>query len=90
MISIGKREYYTLDEAREIIREENRKKALRRQRIERHKREILKYYMIQKSMGIFFILVSLAMILIDNDATVALFFVPLGLYLIFTREKVII
>lgn len=83
-------DYYTLDQAREIIKEENRQKALKKQRIKQRKREILKYYIMQKLMGVALILVSLIPILIENDGTLALLFIPMGLYFIFTKEKAII
>lgn len=38
--------------------------------------------------GIFFILASILLIWLENDATVAILFVPLGLYLMFTKEQV--
>lgn len=82
-------DYYTLEQAREIIREENRQKALKKQRIKKRKREMLKYYIMQKLMGVVLILCSIIPILIENDGTVAVLFIPLGLYLIFTKEKVI-
>lgn len=83
-------DYYTLEQAREIIKEENRQKALKKQRIKQRKREMLKYYIMQKLMGITLILVSLIPISIEKDGTLALLFVPMGLYLIFTKDKAII
>lgn len=42
----------------------------------------------QKIAGIFLALASIPVIYFENDATVAALFIPLGLYLIFTRKKV--
>lgn len=42
----------------------------------------------QKIAGIFLALASIPVIHFENDATVAALFIPLGLYLIFTRKKV--
>ncbi len=53
------------------------------------KREKALYYIKQKITG--FVLVGISVLLpllLDGDATVSVFFLPLGLYLIFTKEKV--
>lgn len=42
----------------------------------------------QKIAGIFLALTSIPVICFENDATVAALFIPLGLYLIFTKKKV--
>jgi hypothetical protein len=70
---------YTLDEAREILLEEKRK----------NKRK-LKYYIKQKILGFIAIVLGIiAPIMLDGDATISILFLPLGLYLFFTRKKVI-
>ena len=47
------------------------------------------YFIKQKLCGLAMIVIGIAIpILLDGDATVSLFAVPLGLYLIFTRNKV--
>ena len=82
--------YYTLEEAREILREEARQKRLARQKREEEKREIFIYFLKQKMMGIALIVISILIpILLDGDATASLITLPLGLYLLFTKERAI-
>lgn len=42
---------------------------------------------VQKLYGLFFIIASIFPIWLENNGTVALLFVPFGLYLIFTKKK---
>ena len=71
-------ETYTLREAKRIIN------------AERHaKREALLYYAKQKLLGVVAIGVSIASPLLIQDATISVIMLPLGLYLLFTKEKVI-
>lgn len=86
-------EYYTLDQAREILREEARQKRLARQKREAKRkarqRERFLYYLKQKSIGLLSIgLAILTPILLDGDATASLIFLPVGLWLLFTKERV--
>ena len=82
-------DYYTLDQARKIIAEENRQKAIRiAERKARKKAEII-YYIKQKLSG--FVLADIgiiAPILLDGDCTFSLFALPVGIWLLFTKEKV--
>ena len=72
-------ETYTLREAKRIINAERQAK-----------KEALLYYAKQKLLGILAIGVSIASpLLLDGDATVSVIMLPLGLYLLFTKEKVI-
>ena len=72
-------ETYTLREAKRIINAERQAK-----------RESLLYYAKQKLLGVLAIGVSIASpLLLDGDATVSVIMLPLGLYLLFTKEKVI-
>ena len=72
-------ETYTLREAKRIINAERQAK-----------RKALLYYAKQKLLGILAIGVSIASpLLLDGDATVSVIMLPLGLYLLFTKEKVI-
>ena len=71
--------FYTLDEAREIIKkQENREKQIR------------KYYIKQKIIGLILILVAIIAVVIEKDITLMFFFIPFGILLIFTKKKVII
>jgi len=47
-----------------------------------------KYFLIQKAVGLALVIVNIAAIpVLDGDITAALILVPLGMYLVFTREK---
>ena len=45
-----------------------------------------KCFLIQKLIGVFLILVSILAMVIANEGTPALVFIPSGLYLIFTKR----
>ena len=82
--------YYTLDQAREILREEARQKRLDRQKRETKRKAKIIYFLKQKMMGIALIIISILIPIINNgDATASLLFLPLGIYVLFTKEKVI-
>ena len=50
-----------------------------------------KYFIKQKLIGLVLIMCAiLAPVILDGDATVSVFMLPLGAYLIFTRNRVII
>ena len=76
---ITSEEAYTLSEANHIIDTEHKEK-----------RESLLYKARQKFVGLLAISASIASpLLLDGDATISLIMLPLGLYLLFTKEKVI-
>ena len=76
---ITSEETYTLAEAKRIINAERKTK-----------RESLLYKAKQKLLGFVAIGVSIASpLLLDRDATISVIMLPLGLYLLFTKEKVI-
>ena len=82
--------YYTLDQAREILREEARQKRLARQKREAKRKAKTIYFLKQKMMGIALIIISILIPIINNgDATASLLFLPLGIYMLFTKKKVI-
>ena len=82
--------YYTLDQAREILREESRQKRLARQKREAKRKAKTIYFLKQKMMGIALIIISILIPIINNgDATASLLFLPLGIYMLFTKEKVV-
>lgn len=63
-------------------------KTIEARRLERRKQKII-YFLKQKVSG--FIMTVLGIIIpfvLDGDATASLIFVPLGLYLMFTKNKV--
>ena len=68
--------YYTLEDAREILREEKRERLLSKAK--------------QKLLGLLAIAVSIASPLLIQDATISVIMLPLGLYLLFTKEKLTI
>lgn len=72
-------ETYTLTEAKRIIREE-----------QLQKRELFLHKAKQKLLGIIAIGISIiSPFIMDGDATVSLFMLPLGLYALFTKENII-
>lgn len=76
---ITSEETYTLSEAKRIINAERQEK-----------REKILYYAKQKLLGILAIGVSIASpILLDRDATISLIMLPLGIYMLFTKKKVV-
>ena len=82
--------YYTLDQAREILREEARQKRIARQKREAKRKAKTIYFLKQKMIGIALIIISILIPIINNgDATTSLLFLPLGIYMLFTKEKVI-
>lgn len=70
---------YTLQEARKIIECEKREK-----------RKNIIYFTKQKLIGLGMIAVGIvAPMILDNDITVSIFTVPVGLSVLLTREKVV-
>ena len=70
---------YTLREAKRIIEAEHKEK-----------RESLLYKAKQKLLGLLAIAVSIASpLLLDGDATISLIMLPLGIYMLFTKERTI-
>ena len=76
---ITSEETYTLSEAKRIINAERKAK-----------RELLLYKAKQKLIGLLAIGISIVTpLLLDGDATISVITLPLGLYLLFTKKKVI-
>ena len=76
---ITSEETYTLAEARNIINAERQAK-----------RESLLYKVKQKFVGLLAIGISIVSpLLLDGDATISLIMLPLGIYVLFTKEKVV-
>ena len=75
---ITNEEAYTLLEAKRIINAERQAK-----------RESMIYKAKQKLLGILAIGISIASPLLLGDATISLIMLPLGVYLLFTKEKVV-
>lgn len=81
-------DYYTLDQAREIIREENRQKAIRKAERKARKRAETIYYIKQKLSGLTMAAIGIfTPFLLEGDATFSLIALPLGIWLLFTKEK---
>ena len=82
-------DYYTLEQAREIIREEERQKAIRRAERKARRRAETIYYIKQKLIGLAAVGISVASpLLLDGDATISVLMLPLGIFLMVTKEKV--
>ena len=76
---ITSEETYAISEAKRIINAERQAK-----------RESLLYKAKKKLLGILAIGVSIASpLLLDGDATISVIMLPLGIYILFTKEKVI-
>ena len=76
---ITSEETYTLRETRCIINAERKEK-----------RESLLYKAKQKLLGVLAITASIASpLLLDGDVTISIIMLPLGIYMLFTKEKVI-
>ena len=76
---ITSEEAYTLSEANHIINAEHKEK-----------RGSLLYKAKQKFVGLLAISASIASpLLLDGDATISLIMLPLGIYMLFTKKKVI-
>lgn len=73
-------ETYTLSEAKRIINAERKVK-----------RESLLYKAKQKMLGVVAICISIVSpLLLDGDATISLIMLPLGIYMIFTKENEVV
>ena len=82
-------DYYTLDQERKIITEENRQKAIKRAERKARKRKETIYYIKQRISGLTLAAIGIITpILFGGDATFSLIALPLGIYLIFTKEKI--
>lgn len=81
--------YYTLDQAREILKKEEQEKRERYLRNEARKKRIVLYFLKQKLLGLLCILISTGSSIIMQDCTIMALMVPLGIGLLITRERVI-
>ena len=82
-------DYYTLDQARQIIAEENKQKAIRKAERKARKKAETIYYIKQKMSGLAMAVIGIITpILLDGDCTFSLLALPVGIYLLFTKEKV--
>ena len=82
-------DYYTLDQARQTIPEENRQKAIKIAERKSRKRAEAIYYIKQKLSGLTMAAIGIITpILLDGDATFSLIALPVGIWLMFTKEKV--
>ena len=54
-----------------------------------NKRERIKYFVIQKLMGLVIVVLAVVSCIITGDGTAALLLIPIGIYTIFTRKLVI-
>ena len=47
-----------------------------------------KYFLMQKLLGVLLILANVAYIILEKDGTSSILLVPMGLYAIFTKDKI--
>ena len=73
-------QYYTLEEAKQIIKEEEKQKT-EEKRIENI------YFLKQKLSGLILVILGIIATLLTKGLICILFCVPLGLYLMNTKEK---
>ena len=82
-------DYYTLDQARQILAEEDRQKAIRMTKRKAQKRAETIYYIKQKLSGLTVAAIGIiTTILLEGDVTFLLIALPFGIWLMFTKEKV--
>lgn len=61
----------------------------RKEKQKAKKRKVIFYYVKQKMSGLVFVAISILLpLLMDGDATASVLLMPLGLFLLFTKEKV--
>lgn len=87
--------YYTLEQAREILKQEALEKQMAKEKRDKERKakrkEKFLYFLKQKLIGVVLVIIAIASpIMLDGDATASLFILPMGLYTIFTKERVII
>ena len=80
-------DYYTLDQARQIIAEENKQKAIRMAKRKVKKRAETIYYMKQKLSGLTIAAIGIITPIL-LDGTFSLIALPLGTWLLCTRKKI--
>lgn len=80
--------YYTLDQANEILFAEYEARKQKRQQV-KAKRALLVYYIKQKIIGGMLVMAGILSILLFNDGTITLITIPLGIWVFFTRERVL-
>lgn len=83
-IVVAEYDYYTLDQARRIIAEENRHRERKRTR----RKALAIYYIKQKLSGLLLVAIGTVIPVVANDITFSIFMIPLGIYLMLTKEKV--
>ena len=89
--TIATYDYYTLDQARQIIEEENRQKAIKQAKRKAKRKEEIIYYIKQKLSGLAIATIGIiAPFILDGDATISLFAFPIGIFLLLTKERVMI
>lgn len=82
-------DYYTLEQAREIIKEENRQKAIKRAKRKMQRKAETIYYIKQKLSGLIMSAIGILIpFVMDGDATISVLMLPLGIFLMATKEKV--
>ena len=72
-------DYYTLDQARQIIAEENRQKEIKKSEEKRQKLTEIICYIKQKILGLIMLIVGIIIpIVLEGDATASVIIVPFG------------
>lgn len=82
-------DYYTLDQAKEILREENRIRKAEQRKIKLRRRNKAIYYMKQKAVGLILCVIAILIPIIDRDITLTTILLPFGMFMIFTKQRII-
>lgn len=83
---VAEYDYYTLDQAREIIKQESLIRKRKLERVRREKRKML----FQKFAGILMIIIGIIVTMVEGDGTSLLISLSVGMFLLFTKRKVMI
>lgn len=86
MLPVYKEATETVYTYQEWLREYSRRERLRKAR----RKSIYLYFFCQRVMGAILVCIGVIIPCFLKDGTISLFIVPLGIYLIFTRRKIII
>lgn len=80
---------YTLDEARQLLLEEAERAQEARNFEKKKARHERRYFIKQRTIGLALIVLSLMLIIAVRDATAAIFMIPIGLFIMLTKSRVL-
>lgn len=83
------RKYFTIEEAREVIRAEAEFEQRRKEAERARLKEERKYFFKQKLAGTGIAAIAAATFFVTGDATASLIIAPIGLFAMFTKSRVL-